>query len=88
MYTIADREIELLAALMKNTESQLLQKEVEKRKNQLMDFRNQRQTLKDSFDKAIKEKKELNITQKSKQNIKEDTRFQEMSNSNLHQNQK
>ncbi|CAD8080129.1 unnamed protein product [Paramecium primaurelia] len=56
--TNLDRELVLLGDLMKLQENTLMQKEQEKRRNQLQEFKNQRDLISEQFKKAVLETKQ------------------------------
>ncbi|KAM3131374.1 hypothetical protein pb186bvf_016556 [Paramecium bursaria] len=85
--TSLDREIEIFATSLKNQEATLLSKEIEKRRNQIQDFKNTKVQLKESFDKNINESK-INAVQRQQNNITNDPTFQNMKNQDLYANQK
>ncbi|CAD8111039.1 unnamed protein product [Paramecium sonneborni] len=81
--TNLDRELLLLGDLIKLQETNLMQKEQEKRRNQLQEFKNQRDIISDQFKKAVLETK-----QEQQAAPKHMAELSNMSNRELFKNQK
>ncbi|CAD8099637.1 unnamed protein product [Paramecium sonneborni] len=81
--TNLDRELVLLGDLIKLQEKNQMQKEQEKRRNQLQEFKNQRDIISEQFKKAVLEtKQEQQVTSKQMAELSN------MSNRELFKNQK
>ncbi|CAD8075324.1 unnamed protein product [Paramecium sonneborni] len=83
--TSLDRELVLIADVLKYQENNQMQKENEKRKNQIQELKNQRDLIKDQFNKAIQDTRQ----EVAMQNLQRDeAKLAAMNNQELHKNQK
>ncbi|CAD8176489.1 unnamed protein product [Paramecium octaurelia] len=80
-----DRELVLIADVLKYQENNQMQKENEKRKNQIQELKNQRDLIKEQFNKAVTETKQ----EVAMQNLqRDDAKLAAMNNQELYKNQK
>ncbi|CAD8074856.1 unnamed protein product [Paramecium primaurelia] len=80
-----DRELVLMVDVLKLQENNQMEKENEKRKNDIQELKNQRDLIKEQFNKAVQDTKQ----EVAMQNLKrDDSKLAAMNNQELHKNQK
>ncbi|CAK79412.1 unnamed protein product (macronuclear) [Paramecium tetraurelia] len=83
--TLIDRELVLIADVLKYQENNQMQKENEKRKNQIQELKNQRDLIKEQFNKSVADTKQ----EVAMQNLqRDDAKLAVMNNQELYKNQK